>query len=132
MPRKKHRRLALLLLLLKGVLEYLRYYDKQYLFGCSSFYSQNPGIGWKAFEFFQQNGQFWNDAPIETREKYDCPKIETTETFEVPKILNVYMTYGAEICSYPALDKEFKSIDFLTLFDIKKMKQKHLDFFYDQ
>jgi putative hemolysin len=32
-----------------------------------------------------------------------------------------YLTLGARICGPPALDQQFKTIDFLTLLDLKTM-----------
>jgi len=33
----------------------------------------------------------------------------------VPKLLRTYLAIGARICGPPAIDREFKTIDFLTL-----------------
>jgi putative hemolysin len=34
-----------------------------------------------------------------------------------PKLLRAYLGLGAKICGPPAIDREFKTIDFLTLMD---------------
>ena len=39
----------------------------------------------------------------------------------IPKLLRAYLGVGARICGPPALDREFKTIDFLTLLDIESM-----------
>ena len=39
----------------------------------------------------------------------------------IPKLLRAYLGVGAKICGPPALDREFKTIDFLTLLDIESM-----------
>jgi putative hemolysin len=36
-------------------------------------------------------------------------------------LLRAYLTLGAKICGPPALDRQFKTIDFLTLVDLVKM-----------
>jgi putative hemolysin len=36
-------------------------------------------------------------------------------------LLRAYLTVGAKICGPPALDRQFKTIDFLTLLDIKSL-----------
>ena len=36
---------------------------------------------------------------------------------KIPKLLRAYLSIGAKICGPPALDREFKTIDFLTLLD---------------
>jgi len=38
-----------------------------------------------------------------------------------PKLLRAYLTIGAKICSEPAIDREFKTIDFLTLLDLQTL-----------
>ena len=38
-----------------------------------------------------------------------------------PKLMSAYFSIGAKICSEPALDAEFKTIDFLTLVDIQAL-----------
>ena len=39
----------------------------------------------------------------------DCPP--------PPKLLRAYLSVGAKICGPPAIDREFKTIDFLTILD---------------
>jgi putative hemolysin len=39
----------------------------------------------------------------------------------VPKLLRAYLSVGAKICGPPALDREFKTIDFLTLLDLERL-----------
>jgi hypothetical protein len=39
----------------------------------------------------------------------------------VPKLLKTYLTIGARICAPPAWDREFGTIDFLTLLDLKML-----------
>ena len=40
------------------------------------------------------------------------------------KLLRAYLTVGAKICGPPALDRQFKTIDFLTLMDLETMSAK--------
>jgi putative hemolysin len=43
----------------------------------------------------------------------DCP--------EPPRLLRAYLAIGARICGAPALDREFGTIDFLTLLDLNAL-----------
>jgi putative hemolysin len=59
---------------------------------------------------------------------FECPggelytAAETSPEFgKVPKLLRTYLAIGARICSAPAWDKEFGTIDFLTLLDLKNI-----------
>jgi putative hemolysin len=44
--------------------------------------------------------------------------VEPMEDVRAPKLLRAYLTIGAKICGAPAIDREFKTIDFLTLLDL--------------
>jgi putative hemolysin len=45
---------------------------------------------------------------------------ELTEV-RAPKLLRAYLTIGAKICGEPAIDRDFKTIDFLTLLDLQTL-----------
>jgi len=38
-----------------------------------------------------------------------------------PKLLRAYLAIGARICGEPAIDREFRTIDFLTLLDLQTL-----------
>jgi len=38
---------------------------------------------------------------------------------KIPKLLRAYLAVGAKICGPPAIDRQFKTIDFLTLLDLE-------------
>jgi len=40
---------------------------------------------------------------------------------KIPKLLRAYLALGAKICGPPALDRQFKTIDFLTLLDLETL-----------
>ena len=40
---------------------------------------------------------------------------------KIPKLLRAYLAVGAKICGPPAIDREFKTIDFLTLMDLETL-----------
>ena len=53
------------------------------------------------------------------------------ESGKTPKLLRAYLSVGAKICGPPALDRQFKTIDFLTLLDLEALppaaRQRFLD-----
>ena len=53
--------------------------------------------------------------------EFECPSQEgqLEETPKVPKLLKTYLALGAKICATPAWDREFGTIDFLTLMDME-------------
>ena len=46
---------------------------------------------------------------------------ETEEKPNPPRLLRAYLAVGARIGGVPAIDRQFKTIDFLTLLDLEKM-----------
>ncbi|MFM8360740.1 MAG: hemolysin, partial [Verrucomicrobiota bacterium] len=42
---------------------------------------------------------------------------------ELPRLLQAYVSLGARICGPPAIDREFKTIDFLTLLDLDSLRE---------
>ncbi|HEX4646952.1 MAG TPA: hemolysin, partial [Verrucomicrobiae bacterium] len=43
---------------------------------------------------------------------------------KIPKLLAAYLSLGAKICGPPALDHQFKTIDFLTFMDLNSVSAK--------
>ncbi len=61
----------------------------------------------------------WRTRP---RPTYDCSlNALTAEPVIIPKLLRAYLTLGAQICGPPALDRQFKTIDFLTALDLQSL-----------
>jgi len=127
-----HRNGRVLHLLWRGLAAYLAWNDKRYLFGCSSLFSQNPNEGFAILEAFRQEGQLHESIWVTPREKYTCCADENIkiEDIAIPKLLRVYMMFGAKVCSPPALDTEFRSIDFLTLFDLRGLSERAYNSFF--
>ncbi|MCD6051430.1 MAG: hemolysin [Verrucomicrobia bacterium] len=120
---KNHRNLAVLGLLWKGIADYAREFGGRYLIGCSSLTSQDPAEGASMYTQIVRS----HLAPTEWRTMpkpaYDCPMDQlAAEAPKIPKLLRAYLTIGAKICGPPALDRQFKTIDFLTLLDIETLQ----------
>ena len=119
---RQHRNLVVLGLLWKGIADYARQHGARYLFGCSSLTSQDPAVGASAYADLCRKHLVepqWRTRP---RPVYDCSLRElAVEPVEIPKLLRAYLTLGAKICGPPALDRQFKTIDFLTLLDLETL-----------
>jgi len=117
-----HRNLVVLGMLWKGIADYATAHGGGYVLGCSSITSQDPAVGASTYADMCRK----HLAPLEWRTRplpaYDCPLTHlAAEPVKIPKLLRAYLTLGAKICGPPALDLEFKTIDFLTLVDLVKM-----------
>ena len=118
----QHRNLVVLGLLWKGIADYARQHHARYLFGCSSITSQDAAVGASAYtELCRKHlsSPQWRTRPVA---EYDCPLENlSAESPKIPKLLRAYLTLGAKICGPPALDRHFKTIDFLTVLDLHAM-----------
>lgn len=116
---KQHRNLVVLGLLWKGVADYARRQNARYLLGCSSITSQDPAVGASAYTELCRHHLVAPEYRTRPRPEYECSlEALTADSPKIPKLLRAYLTIGAKICGPPALDREFKTIDFLTLLDL--------------
>jgi len=119
---RQHRNLAVLGLLWKGIADYARLHGARYLFGCSSIASQDPAVGASAYSGLCRKHlapALWRTRPLP---EYDCSLGQlAVQAVKIPKLLRAYLSLGAKICGPPALDRQFKTIDFLTLLDLESL-----------
>ena len=119
---QQHRNLVVLGLLWKGIADYARERGGRYLCGCSSITSQDPAVGASAYaDLYRKHlaESQWRTRPLAA---FDCPLDQLAEEApKIPKLLRAYLSIGAKICGPPALDRQFKTIDFLTLLDLHAM-----------
>jgi putative hemolysin len=132
---REHRNSRVLFLLWKGLVAYLRQTGKHYLFGCCSLTSQEPLDGVRAACAIERENAFHPDFYVAAREKFVCrvedyPALHDAQT-ELPKLFRAYLRFGAKVCSPPAIDRSFKTIDFLVMFDLREMDEKHRRMFFD-
>ena len=115
----QHRNVVVLGMLWKGIADYAKHQDGRYLIGCSSITSQDPAVGASAYLELCRKHLVQPDLLTRPLPAYDCSLIQLSpEPAKIPKLLRAYLTLGAKICGPPALDRHFKTIDFLTLLDL--------------
>jgi putative hemolysin len=118
---RDHRSTDVLYLLWRGIAEYAMRQGTCYLIGCSSLTSQDPGDGAAVYQALQNH---LAEPAFRTRPQaaFALPLTLTPSTNgAVPKLLRTYLAIGARICGPPAIDREFRTIDFLTLLDLKAL-----------
>jgi putative hemolysin len=139
---REHRTPEVLMLLWRGIAQYACDMGLRYLVGCSSINSQDPAEGWQMYrqlELYRVSPEFETvptaafACPIEPQGAHAQPSPWPNESmsesmpeaqtppapFKVPKLLKTYLAIGARIAAPPAWDREFGTIDFLTLLDLK-------------
>lgn len=126
---RDHRHLSVLNLLWKEIAKYAKRHQLRYLIGCSSLTSQNPAYGLASYQHLAKKHLVKPALQTPPLPKFECllnPRVETNSTpsVKIPKLLGAYLLLGAKIGGAPALDKEFKTIDFLTILDLESLPQK--------
>lgn len=133
--RREHRSLPVLHLLWRGIGAYLAHTERTYLFGCSSLTSQDPRDGVRMLRYFKAEGLMHPTLTVTPKPGYACTvdephdAVEPASPGEIPRLIRTYIRTGARICGPPALDRAFKTIDFLALFDIDALDPSARRFF---
>jgi putative hemolysin len=115
---RAHRTAEVLYLLWRGIAQYASRCGGRYLIGCSSLTSQDPAHGTAVYQTLQK---YMVEPHLRTapRSDFAMPIVSPgSASDKVPKLLRTYLAVGARICGPPAIDREFKTIDFLTLMDL--------------
>ena len=114
---RDHRSKEVLQLLWRGIARYAVQHGARYLIGCSSLTSQEPERGTSVYLALQS---YLVEPHLRTfpTEPFTMRLIGDPAEASIPKLLRAYLAIGARICGPPAIDREFKSIDFLTLLDL--------------
>lgn len=116
---RDHRNFAVLNLLWKGIAAYAHAHGARYLVGCSSLTSQDEAEGAAAFVALAAHlapGP-WRTVPTAA---FACAvQPAAQQPPRIPRLLSAYLALGAGICGPPAIDREFRTIDFLTWIDIE-------------
>jgi putative hemolysin len=131
---KAHRNGRVLFLLWKGIAEYMKLTSTRYLFGCCSLTSTNPKDGWVVMDYLRHEGHMHEEYYLDTTPEFNCPESERDddawENVKLPKLFRLYIDLGAETLSKPALDSNFKTIDFLIIVDTKKLDERTKTLFF--
>jgi putative hemolysin len=135
---REHRKKPVLFLLWRGLATYIRHNSKRYLFGCCSLTSQDAAHGWRTYDHLLRGGYSSADCWAPTRPAYGCdPKPgawaqSDPASVEIPPLFDMYLRFGGKVCGPPALDREFKTIDFLVVFDVEAMDPRSRALFFDR
>lgn len=126
-----HRNTHVLFLLWKGLASYVAHNQKRYLFGCCSLTSQDEGEGLRVMELLEQQGHCHPSFSVAPRPGLECKTaLPDSPVANIPKLFRIYMHYGAKVCGPPAIDRQFKTIDFLVLFDVFEMNAQTRKMFF--
>jgi len=125
---RDHRSGRVLFLLWRGLAKYLQLSGNRYLFGCCSITSQNPAEGEAYHQFLIRNGFSHDFINVGVQPEFECLTLAESHNFDenikLPQLFKLYMDIGTKVCSPPAIDRTFKTIDFLILLDKESLSQQ--------
>lgn len=135
-----HRNGVTIALLWEGITAYIEASGTNYLFGCSSIKTTNRDEIKQIYYYLNQNNHLSHEHRVRPRGKYLVPgmrrqlraqpqaEIMANVTMKdmIPSLLASYLRVGAKVCGSPALDRNFKCIDFLTLLDVSSLQTQRI------
>jgi putative hemolysin len=129
-----HRNGRVLFLLWRGLAVYMMLIKKRYLFGCCSLTSQDPHEGKRVMDYLQAHGHVHSDLQVLPQPDFVCYSDDFVAQRElavkIPRLFQIYLDYGAKVCGPPAIDRRFKTIDYLVMLDIAALDQRSFRMFF--
>lgn len=124
----EYRNTLVLHMLWKGIARYAINCSARYLLGCSSINSQDEAEGLALYEQLKEKYLAALALRTEPRPAYSCcPKREPgapAQTRKLPGLFRAYLDVSARLCGPPSIDRAFRTIDFLTVIDLKNIPDR--------
>ncbi|GAC1618187.1 MAG: GNAT family N-acetyltransferase [Candidatus Acidiferrum sp.] len=121
---QEFRNTTVLYLLWKGIAIYASRSSARYLLGCNSLSTQKESEGAALFEALKN--KYLVEEPFRTLPQpgCHCRWDGTTIAVRPPRLFRAYLEISARLCGPPAIDREFKTIDFLTIVDLERIPDR--------
>ena len=128
---ESHRSSLVLFLLWRGLAHYVAHNQTRYLFGCCSLTSQDPREGSAVLRYLEDRGHMHPQWRLRPAAGVACPIVEGVAPADgVPPLFRTYLRYGARVCGPPAIDREFKTIDYLVVLDVDALSRGSFRLFF--
>lgn len=132
---KDYRTGSSIALLWRGIAEYMKLTNTQYLFGCSSVKASDLHEIASMYQVLARDFMVSPNLNVYPKRRFtirdfDQLKAQVSEedllsvVEKIPPLIKSYLNMGAHICGEPALDKKFRCADFLTLFNTDTSNEK--------
>lgn len=133
---KDYRNGVIITLLWRGIAEYSKQADTDFLFGLSSVSTTDPAAIAAVCRYFRGKGLIDDTLALAPRPKYAIQDFdalmrrppamdaeqEAQETAKlVPSLVKTYIKAGAKVCWQPVIDRDFNCTDWLTILDMRKL-----------
>jgi putative hemolysin len=121
----EYRNSSVLHMLWKGIARYATSCGARYLLGCSSVTSQDENEGIALYEQLREKYLIEPRLRTKPRPEFRCHAgNNSTPAPAIPRLFRAYLEVSARLCGPPAIDREFKTIDFLTLIDLRHIPDR--------
>lgn len=122
----EYRNQKVLFLLWRGLALYMQKNAKRFLFGCCSLTSQDPADGKRVMDYLVEHDHCHPQHVVQPQPDWVCYEAgfdpgAPPEPVKLPRLFRTYMRYGARVCGPPAIDRTFKTIDYLVLLDVEEL-----------
>jgi len=120
-----YRNIMVLHALWKGIAVYATRHEARYLIGCSSISSQDENYGMAMYESLKEKYLVAPGLRTVPQPGHRCQATGVpVQITRPPRLFRAYLEISGRVCGPPAIDREFKTIDFLTLVDLAKLPDR--------
>jgi putative hemolysin len=134
--QKEYRSGVVMNLLWRGISQVLREIGASQLFGCASIRTMNATEVNRIYQWLHAKGAISTELSIVPVADYRLPGFQAnttplTESEEavvkamIPPLCHSYLKAGAKVCSQPALDRDFRCVDLLTVLNMDDLSRMH-------
>lgn len=134
---KDYRTGAVIAMIWRGLSEYMDLVDTDVMFGCASIKTTDPLTIGLVTQYFQKKGLLSDALKVEPTKKYRVKSLRKALDYiekhpyeydekavekMIPALVHAYIKMGVKTYGWPAIDREFKCIDFLIVLKVKELE----------
>lgn len=134
-----YRKFPILKFMWKQIISFMLENEVKYIFGCPSIENPDANYVGKIVSYFKAgcfSGDDFRVYPLKEKIYKYVPYTGDLDLKEIlgglPSLIKGYLKMGALICSEPAFDGYFKTVDFFMMLDVEKMNISYRKKFNDQ
>ena len=130
---REHRNSRVLFLLWRLLAAHMEASECRYLFGCCSVFTQDAQIAANVLAKLTNDGHVDETIDVTPRPGLAILNDELvgdSSSARIPPLVNIYMRIGAKVCGEPAIDRDFKTVDYFVVFDLKEINKKYRKMFF--
>ncbi len=117
-----HRGHHILELLWSGIAAYVFHNKKRFCFGCASMPDTAPAQAAATTVSLREGGHLHSTLRVLPRPDFAIADVPPAGDHQIPGLLQAYLALGARICSPPARDAAFGTIDYFVLLDVEDVE----------